>query len=177
VATNLLRHGDAYDGAAIVKSNYNFGGIPEARLAGQPRPVVDQYRVYARFRDVPAALFAREDLVVQKFEAERDGALYCVRYLAVMGRYRHCIRLRSRSHLVKGDNYLPDVEAIDPHPEILAAREKLGLDYGKMDYVVVDGRAILLDVNKTVGIGMMSDDPKMRKLRRERASALYGYFE
>jgi hypothetical protein len=179
-ATNLLARGDAYGGPVFVKSNLNRKGFPEAALAkaeGRNVPVFGDYRVYSSLAKVPAEAFDNEGVVVQKFQPEMDGNLFCVRYLAVMGRYAEATRLRSTQPVVNGDSCLPDIETVEPDTSILALRERLGLDYGKMDYVVVDGKAILLDVNKTVGAGAMSTDPAMLALRRKRARGLYSYFE
>ncbi len=179
-ADNLIKPGDGYVGPAFVKANRNFRGIPEAQRGEGPPPMDASdapYHIYPDARRVPAALYAREDLVVQRFEPEMDGDLYCVRYMAVMGSYVQCMRLRSKQQVVNGETCLPDFEDIEPHPDILAARERLGLDYGKIDYVVVQGRAILLDLNKTVGVGNLATDPAMLAMRRERARGLYSYFE
>jgi hypothetical protein len=35
--------------------------------------------------------------------------------------------------------------------EVRAVREKLNLDFGAIDYFVVDGKGIVVDANKTVG--------------------------
>src|SRR5213079_1238108 len=40
---------------------------------------------------------------------------------------------------------------IGPHPEIVEARKRLNFDYGKFDYVLHEGRPVLLDTNKTTG--------------------------
>jgi hypothetical protein len=178
-ATNLLKQGDSYAGPAIVKADLNFRGIPEFQRGETQRAPEDgpPYHIYPDARRVPPQLFGREDLVVQKFEPEMDGKLYCVRYMAVMGSYVQCMRLRSTQPVVNGETCLPDFESVEPHPDILAARERHGLDYGKIDYVVVDGRAILFDLNKTVGVGNMSTDPAMLALRQQRARGLYSYFE
>ena len=178
-ANNLLEPGDGYSGPAIVKSNLNFRGIPEFQLGEAQPPPGDgaPYHIYPDARLVPEEIHARDDLVVQKFEPEMDGELYCVRYMAVMGSYVQCMRLRSRQQVVNGETCLPDFENIDPHRDIVAARERYGLDYGKIDYVVIEGRAVLLDLNKTVGVGNMSTDPVMLAMRRARARGLYSYFE
>jgi len=35
----------------------------------------------------------------------------------------------------------------------LALREKLHLDYGKIDFVISDGKPFVFDANKTMGLG------------------------
>jgi hypothetical protein len=40
-----------------------------------------------------------------------------------------------------------------PHPALLALRLKLGLDYGKIDYAMINGRPFIYDAKKTLGMG------------------------
>ncbi|HRK69512.1 MAG TPA: hypothetical protein PKY73_18325, partial [Hyphomonas sp.] len=40
-----------------------------------------------------------------------------------------------------------------PHPRLIEMRRKLSLDYGKIDYVMVDGAPFIFDANKTMGLG------------------------
>jgi len=196
----LLRPSDAWEGAVIVKSDLNYAGLPERRrvdaeqdgaarralrralwrvgltlpAAGFRSPT--QYRVYDRLGDVPGEVFERDDLVVQKFLPERDGQQFSVCNMSFLGDRVSCVRLRGAHPIVNGAT-AKVVETLEPHPQMLAARERLGFDYGKFDYVVVDGKAILLDANKTVGCsGNLVGDQALRRLRRYRADGLYGYF-
>jgi hypothetical protein len=50
-------------------------------------------------------------------------------------------------------------------------------DYGKFDYVLHEGKPLLLDANKTTSGMTASDDPKKIAGRRYRAEGLYQYFE
>jgi hypothetical protein len=56
-------------------------------------------------------------------------------------------------------------------------RKKLNFDYGKFDYVIHDGRAILLDINKTVGVEIIYGVPDLEGQRRYRADGIYSYFK
>jgi hypothetical protein len=56
----------------------------------------------------------------------------------------------SRSPIVKAYNSVR-VERVEPHKHVTEWREALRMDYGKFDYVVVNGKPILLDANKTIG--------------------------
>ncbi len=38
---------------------------------------------------------------------------------------------------------------------IRGLRRRLGIDYGKLDYVVHDGEVVLLDVNRTPAVSML----------------------
>jgi hypothetical protein len=55
-------------------------------------------------------------------------------------------------------------------------RRKLDLDYGKIDYLLVDGEPVMIDVNKTIGLtDWLSDDANVESARRERARAIYDF--
>lgn len=196
----LLTAESHWNGAVIVKSDLNYGGLPERRRLDAPgdgvllrafRPALsrlgvtlpssahrgpDAYRIYERLQDVPAATFGDPAVVVQKFVAERDGDDYCVRHFSFLGDRMSFVRLRARSPIVNGTNSAP-IERVGPEPELMALRERLGFDYGKFDYVVSEGRPILLDANKTVGCAPnIVDDPELKALRFYRADGLYSYF-
>jgi len=183
-AINQVTADDPYDGAVIIKSDLNCMGNPEARLLGlrlnggngQSVPYRAGFRMLPHVRDVPPRIFRRRDLVVQKFEPEMDGPLFCVRNMHCLGNHLSFVRLKSRSPVVKSTNCLPGIEPVEPEPELIALRQRLHLDYGKLDYVKRGGEVILLDINKTIGAGRMGETPQMRTMRRARANGLYDYF-
>ncbi len=196
ISSLRVHRGDAYDGAVIVKSNLNYAGAPEraaaeaavrsgswwqrlrkrfheARALRLGSPL--DYRIYASPRRVPRRYFAQPDLIVERFLPEIEHGMYCVRNFHFLGDHLSCIRRRGKHPIVNGATVL-DREPVEPHPEIVALRRELGFDYGKFDYVVVDGRAVLLDVNKTVGWAGAQDTPERRAERRKEAEGLYAYF-
>jgi hypothetical protein len=77
-----------------------------------------------------------------------------------------------RSPLVKGKTALRvgPLSAQVP-PEIRTVRERLGFDFGKFDYGMVDGRACLYDVNRTQSM------PHLARSFRAEAEALAGGIE
>jgi hypothetical protein len=193
----VVRAGDPWDGRVIVKSDLNFAGVPERRLAAaRERGIVararrwvartlhppfddsSDYAIYDSPRRVPRRYLRSRDFIVEKFLPEMDGDSYCLRSVYFLGDRIACVRIKSRSPIVKGETCAA-IERVEPHPEMLAVRARMRLDYGKLDYVVVDGKPILLDVNKTVGAspGTMTSSPEMKTLRRFRAEGLYSYFE
>jgi hypothetical protein len=194
----VVQDGDGYEGPVIVKSELNYGGLPERRRiaggrltrawqglltrAGVPWPPPwmhgpATYRVFDRYGDIPAALLGNPGHVVQKFLPERDGDTYCVRNFSFLGERTSCVLLRGR-HPIVGGASAKVAGRVEPHPDIVAARERLGFDYGKFDYVVHEGRAVLLDTNKTVGCSpRLVGDEDLRTLRRFRAEGLYAFFE
>jgi len=203
ISQNLLQKDDDWDGPAIVKTNLNYAGYPELilgrsrltrnfrtmRRAGRlvdrimDRPpalaVSAEYKVYDGLADVPGKYFDREEVVVEKFCPEIQDGLYHTRFYHFLGDHGTHRRLASTNPVVKRATEVQD-EEIEPNDQIIAWRKRLRMDYGKLDYVVVNGEVVLLDVNKTTGAAMPSDDESMgasRRSWRARAEGLYAYFQ
>ena len=191
ISTNLVKQGDAYSGKVIVKTNLNFEGSPEQILRrhrwqllasrfvrdhaiGTGLETHSKYRIYNRLTDVSPAVFERNDLVVEKFLPEQEGNFFFVRNYEFLGDCVTCTRLASTDPIVK-DQTVARVEEIEPHPEIVEARRRLKFDYGKFDYVIHDGKPILLDANKTTGADRIRT-PQLNARRRHRANGIYSYF-
>lgn len=180
---HLLGPGDDWAGPVIVKSDRNYGGLPEARL-GLSRLDSDHvspafasplhYRVLDSLSEVPRDCFASPDYVVQKFLPEMEDGLFHVRSFQFLGDYAACVRTASDHPIVKNETAVARMP-VPPHPDVVALRERLGFDYGKFDYVVRDGEALVLDLNKTTGQGR-SAGPLLLEARRRRAEGLYAYF-
>ena len=199
ISRNLLSPNDAWDGPVIVKSDLNFAGERErihaqsplqrrsrlwsrltrvaASAVGKGPPFVDasHYLLFDRIGDVPARWFSRSEAVVERFRPELEDGLYHVRMLQFLGDRWTCTRLASRDPLIKAGMSVR-AEQIEPHPEVLAWRRDLSIDYGKLDYVVNDGEPVLLDVNKTTGASSHMADDELRAMRRHQAEGLYSYF-
>jgi len=178
LSVNLLGREDRYSGPVIVKTDRNFGGLPEvilsqpfgrsvaARLAGEivprlPRRLTrhvgwkhvaclptDRYPVFPSLQEVPSAVFNNKNLVVERFLPEIQGSEYCVRYCYFFGDHSVNILVKSKTRLVKAENASHVEEAPIP-PELHSLRRDLALDYGKVDYVLRDGQVVLFDVNRT----------------------------
>jgi len=180
ISSNLLRKGEDYDGPVIVKTERNYGGLPEARLKRERRPspsfvrrilgsaiskirpsragatewnLVESmesgsYPVFPSLASVPAGVFGNPNLVVEKFLPEREGTDYCLRYYYFFRDREINFLLKSRNMVVKGSNAHRCDEVPSP-PELHAIRQRLGIDFGKFDYVLRDGRVVLFDVNRT----------------------------
>ncbi len=193
-----LEKNDIWSGPVIVKSDFNCAGIPERRRFQAPwwmrkramgflnslslktlkiPKTSDDYQVYDNLAQVPAMLFRRPDLVVQKFLPEMDNGLYCVRTMIFIGNRIIGSRLKSRQPVVKGDATFEIEHGIEVHPDMLQLQHEMGFDYGKFDYVEIDGKALLLDANKTIGISSkLENDPAIIQSRRYRAEGLYSFF-
>jgi hypothetical protein len=200
ISRNLVRPGDDWRGPVIVKSDLNYGGVPEHRLGGnwaeQRFPLWrrlvrraariagrtdapggwEDYEVFDGIEQVPADRLRSRRVVVERFRPEREGGLFHLRIYQFLGERYSCSRLASPSPVVKAQNSVR-VERIEPHPAILAWRETLGMDYGKLDYVIDDGEVVLLDVNKTTGASRQMADADLAAMRRYLAEGLYSYFK
>jgi hypothetical protein len=199
MSRNLLGPSDSWDGRVIVKSDLNYAGEPErtlrqswlqrrfpvwrrvartaARVTGQqtPFPSWRDYMVFDRLADVPGFWFRNRHAVVERFRPEIQDGLYHLRIYQFLGDRWSCSRLASPHPLVKAGTSVR-VEPIEPHAEIVAWREMLDIDYGKLDYVIHEGEVVLLDVNKTTGASRHLGDAELRSMRRYQAEGLYAYF-
>jgi hypothetical protein len=155
----VLRNGEHWKGPVIVKSNLNCSGVPELRLIKRARsggkrppypvePIVASYTIYQSVNEVPPDAFGDQNLVVEKFlpEIDRDG--YATRFWVFCGDGERCTRYVSTDQLVKGANVVRR-ESISVPEELRLRRIELGFDFGKFDFVMYEGKAVLLDANKT----------------------------
>lgn len=199
-SNHLLDWHDPWNGPVIVKSNNNSAGIPERRRKGfvgriqkktlslirqtksglLPKPILSaqDYTVYNHLSEVPQFYSLHPGFVIQKFLPEKDGDLYCTRILVFLGDKMKCSLVKSKHPIVNSESAEEIVYDITPDPHILSLRKKLGFDYGKFDYVIHKGEAILLDANKTIGNGRdLINSSKMKERVRAYESGLYSFLE
>jgi len=195
ISQHQLSVNDDYDGEVIVKSNYNSAGVPERingtwwsrtglrlrqfYLKSRQRIVIAKqkdYQIFERLSQVPREVFARPDLIVEKFLPERDGELYRVRSCVFLGTGTPCQMIISPWPVACMGNAISLVEC-ETHPEILQLRKQLGFDYGKFDYVIHEGKVVLLDANKTTGSGDLTGNPMIERFRKIRAEGLLDYYK
>jgi hypothetical protein len=163
----LVTPNDGYQGAVIVKTNLNCGGAPE--LEGiirsgelpQGRKIQNyanarfmnpgNYPIFKNTNDVPLDVWKNPNLIVQQFRTEMDDhGRYCLRYWYVLGGKGFHTRIATDKPIVKGSNILDRKLLDEPTPPaLLRAKELLGVDYGRFDYIVSNGEAVLFDVNRT----------------------------
>lgn len=192
VSGAILRPGDSWDGPVIVKTDANCGAKPEARILGRPlgrtlggalrraiaapfgrrarerarwlatwRIPTDDYPVFASVRDLPSGVLDNRRLVVERFVPEREGDLCALRTWYFLGGQTLSRRVLAPGPIVKAGGIVRR-EWVDPHPDAVLAAKRLGLDYGKVDYVVHEGEATILDVNRTPTFGPRLDEAGRR---------------
>lgn len=181
----LVKPGDPYDGKVIVKSNFNYAAGPERSLGVplDPRGVSSSffgtpldYQIFESPKAVPAILFSDPNIVVEKFQPEFEDGLYHMRAQLFVGDHVTCTRMASRNPIVNGSTRIR-MERVEPHPDIVKLQKAMKYDYGKFDYVIHNGNALLLDANKTTGTAPHPATPQQLADRRYRAAGLYAYFE
>jgi hypothetical protein len=187
-----VRRGDAYDGPVIVKTQRNHGGRPEQKLRplqwlrDEATPLQRRrarkrikeelpYQVFDRLSDVPLRYFVERRWIVERFLPEREGERHYIHHLYVFGRQFTSHRMSAVGPIVAGPKV--EVEDVEPHPKAFAFVEQMCLDYGKVDYVVHDDEAFLLDVNKTIGAITFPVNPNLVAARVRRAPGIYDYLD
>ena len=177
---NLVARDDAYEGPVVVKTNANFGGLPEHRSMSRaqlPKRVPYQlrhlfrrvskklangraklaytdfmeprdYRVFPAKAEIPDSVFDNEALVVEKFRPEQQGEVYVSRNYAFFGSAGIAVWEKSKNPLIRGEHKIL-LELIPQDDKILDAQKSIGMEFGKLDYGLVDGEVVLFDVNPT----------------------------
>lgn len=162
ISRNLLKRGDDWTGPVVVKTDLNYSGIPERfavecfRRDGRtpdlaPVPLVSTDRPYPILRsvdEVPDEVWDNPGLVVERFLPEHDAQGFWMRAWVFFGDRERCSRYCGTHPIVKTANIIFREPASVPD-ELRAERERLGFDYGKFDFAVHEGRAILFDANRT----------------------------
>jgi hypothetical protein len=152
---------DPWDGPVLVKTDANYGGLPELGLrtlagrAGVPTAIpegvaLESYTVFPSPGAVPPAVWTTPALIVERFLPERDGRGYYMRHWTFLGDRERSNRYRAEVPIIKASDIL-DGEPVPVPDDMRAWRARLGFDFGKFDYVLHDGRCVLLDVNRTPG--------------------------
>jgi hypothetical protein len=195
ISRNLLTQMDSWDGPVIVKTNFNNGAIPDVRLHGhkiafstKPRKSFwdmllnrkaentnqrwgkincmnpNDYQIFPSIKHVPEGVFTNESLVVERFLPEYKNGIYYLRVYKFFGDRAYCAQLGSHHPIVKQKNIISREEVSIPD-EVVAYRHELGMDYGKLDFVIRDGRVIVFDVNRTPGLIKSKEQMKANALK------------
>lgn len=183
ITRQRVMRADAHVGPVIIKSNFNAFGGKEFRALGRwstahLRRRLSQviswrwagclpkkdYPVLDDISQVPRWVWDRSDLIVERFLPERDGDDYVLRCWLFFGAEEYSVKLFSRHPVVKVANIYRHEYLHEVPDSLREARRALGFDFGKFDYVLVDGQAVLLDVNKTPAVAGSSRTPNLLRL-------------
>jgi hypothetical protein len=168
VSGALVKKGDAYGGQVIVKTDANCGGHPELKhalrrgeVSGPPgrqsweaRRALQNYPLFGTPEAVPAGVWSNPNLVVEHFTPERneDGEFVVRMWVFLGSRSIHYCCISDEPVIKSGNTMRRELLTHLPVPhELQKRRSELGIDYGKFDYVLVEGKAVLIDANKTPG--------------------------
>lgn len=154
--------GDDWAGPVIVKANRNARGSMEVRhnmraaRMGRPEPVpglqrTAPYKILDSISLVEEGEWNDPELIVERYLPERDGDHYVIRTWVFMGSRERCTKQLATDPIVKADKVI-HYEPCEVPDGLRAERERLGFDFGKFDFVMHDGKPLLLDTNKTPGV-------------------------
>jgi hypothetical protein len=168
VSRNLVSPTDDYSGPVIVKTNGNYFGLnltPETlghkltrilRKGAGPKSwrylhmlPKTSYPILNSKSEVPDWVWRRDDLVIERFMAEKEDDLYILRLWMFLGKREYGVKLYGRRPVVKSDDLVRYEYLTEVPEELRRERERLGFDFGKFDYVLENGKAQLLDANST----------------------------
>jgi hypothetical protein len=177
ISPNLVTRDSDHRGMVIVKSNANAGGARDLMLgaktsfAGRVRwkrarmnrsrhaddPSAaryfarGEYPIYDSPADVPTGVWKNPALVVEKFQTERDAnGHFVLRAWSFLGDAEFTVRTVSPEPVAKGARLIERaVQPAGPPEEVRAFRAAFHADYGRIDYAIVDGTAVVYDLNRT----------------------------
>jgi hypothetical protein len=181
ISRNLVTADDGYDGPVIVKTDRNYGGRPERALwlaeggrgrrarewlyrrlpsAWTGRLRDDAYRVFDRKCEVPAWVWRSPGLVVERLLTDRHGDRALMFQWYFFGTADCVVPVYGPGQFVDFQRQ-DTIDRQKPHREVpeelRQRRRELGFDFGKLDFVLCDGKAVLLDANRTPAL----DEPEL----------------
>jgi hypothetical protein len=174
ISRNIVTQDESYSGPVIIKTNANFGGVREARekpisqkkkkcwrwlLKMKPNwGKIDElnphkYPICKNKARIPAGVWKNKNLIVEKFLPEIENGLFFLRYWIFFGEQGWAGRFGAKKPIVKFRKMVTKDEPVPIPDELKILRKKLGFDYGRFDYAEHNGKTVLYDVNKTLGVG------------------------
>ncbi|NJK91565.1 MAG: hypothetical protein HC904_06920 [Blastochloris sp.] len=174
VCGNLVEPGDGYDGPVVLKTNLNHAGLPEnmqrrrlkqsressgwrrllslagGSLGGKEEKQITKkdYRIYGHMREVPAEFLHNDAWVLQTYCVEPYGTEeHALREYYFLGEVEY-LRMEKSPDPLFTSGELVEGRAGPVHPALRKLRQTLGLDYGKIDYVMRQGEPFIFDANK-----------------------------
>lgn len=140
------------------------------------------YPIFDSIEDVPSGVWKNPRLIVEKFLPEQDAdGRYIIRHWYFFGDKEFNRTLSSNNPISKWSSMNKEerirsreewskIEIVSNEKlpqEVRAVREKLGMDFGRIDWALNNGKPIVFDANKTPGgIGVRSLDSDLDLKRR-----------
>ncbi len=172
VSDTIIHDGDGWDGPVIMKTDLNDGGRRERNLAYMSTPLLQRvirqaigqamrrnrkvrepvYPIFPNIGEVPDEMRRDPSLVIERFIPERVEGGYLIRMFFCLGSRSVCVRVVADDPLVKGAN-TRESEIEDCSSAVIDAVRTRGVDYGKVDYVMRDGKPVVFDINRTPTYG------------------------
>lgn len=147
-----------------------------------------KYPIFDSVDDVPRAAWKNPNLIIEKFlpEQEEDGR-YVLRHWYFFGSKEFRIKLVCKNPIPKWINMDSeeqsqsskdwfDIEVLDDAElpdEVRAVRERLKMDYGRLDWVFHNGKPVVFDANKTPGATGVMD--RTTELGRHRYAVMQAF--
>ncbi len=188
----ILTETSNYSGEVIVKTDANFGGRNEVKIRSdesdaqqsqdwESREYLDDYPIYSNLKEAPSGVWKNPKLIVEKFLPEVDEqGRYLLRMWVFFGDEEIHYVNYSDEKVIKSwnKNDLNMLRNEDIPPKLRQIRKNMGIDFGKFDYVMHDGKPILYDVNKTPGGGRIKlNNPRTKKNIQTLTDGIKGYFK
>lgn len=183
ISTNLVCRGDGYQGRVIVKTNWNCQGQMESSLARKGpllrrcanllrnmlpwscRAKLSNYPIFESVSQVPRAVWHNPDLVIEQFLPEYRNGFYCLRTWVFLGDRETNSICYSDQPIVKSNSVLHRETVAEVPDELRQIRRELGFDFGKFDYVIVNGQVVLYDVNRTPTLSNFTREEFLPRVR------------
>lgn len=163
-ADGQLKAGAPYRGPVIVRTDLGFAAPPQTSKnrnslfgwrnsdrSNKPRSQggseSGNYRIFASINDVPAEYFGPQ-YIVQKFLPEEKDGRFILRQYYFLGDM-HFLSLQTSGAAIIHTGTPMSLEEWAPPQELLTLRERLGLEYGRIDFVQVDGNPFVTSINRS----------------------------
>jgi hypothetical protein len=139
-----------------VRKTRNLGIKLNLLKTNTSRLVETEYReLFQVFDDkdsVPKYFWQNDDWIIEKFLPEIEDSRFVIRNAYFLGDKMICFKTFSSDPIVKEEKEVRS-QKIEMPDEIIRIRNKFGLDYGKIDYVMHNEEPVVLDIGKTIGGG------------------------
>ena len=175
-----VQQNEKWKGPVIIKSNYNCFGEQERKLQRKSRlwryreklskrswnlarmlpPAT--YPVLDSRDDIPSWVWRNQNLLVERFLPEKEEGLNVVRGWIFFGNKQYHYKLFSKDKIIKARSALDFTFIDEPPPsELLEYRKANSIDFGKIDFVLHEAEAFIIDVNKTPTVISRDKSPQI----------------